>query len=176
MNPGDDNDWLTDAWREQAQKAGQDLKKTEICIDVIISSHLSRARETAEIIAKQIWYSWKIYQDARLREQLGWVFKGRWRDDIKAELWLQSNYEFRKVFKDKEYNKIEDISEFDARIREFLEDININYFGKNILLVGHSWTSRALIKNVQNLDFEEIHFNMPGIKNAEVINLETYKA
>ena len=176
MNPGDDNDWLTDVWREQAQKAGQDLKNTGIIMDMIIASPLSRARETAEIIAKEIWYTWKIYQDTRLREQLGWVFKWKGRDEIKETLWLKSNYEFRKVFKNKEYNKVEDITEFDTRIQEFLEDLSINYPHKNILLAWHSWTSRALIKNIQNLDFEEIYFNMPGVKNAEVINLETYKA
>jgi len=175
MNPGDDNDKLTDVWREQAQKAGNDLKKSNITIDIIISSCLSRARETAEIIAKEIWYFETIYQDTRLREQNGWVFRWRWRDEIKQEFWLESNYDFRKLFKSKEYNKVEDITEFDVRVLEFLTDLKVNFPNKNILLAGHSWTSRALLRHVQNLDFEEIYFQMPGVENAKVINLETYK-
>lgn len=175
MNPGDDNDGLTDIWREQAQKAGEDLKKSGINIDLIISSSLDRAKETASIIWKEIWYTWTIYQDTRLREQNGWVFKWRWRDEIKEEFWLNTNYEFRKLFKDKKYNKVEDITEFDARVLEFLQDLNTNYPNKNILLAWHSWTSRALLRHTQDLNFEETYFQMPGIENAKVINLETYR-
>lgn len=174
MNPGDDDDILTDVWREQAQKAGEELKKTGTKIDIIISSNLSRARETVEIIAKEIWYTGKIYQDTRLREQNWGVFKWKWRDEIKLEYWIKNNYDFRKIFKSKKYNKVEDITEFDMRVSEFLEDLQINYPNKNILLAGHSWTSRALLRHIQNLDFEEIYFNMPWIENAKVINLETY--
>jgi len=174
MNPGDDDDILTEVWREQAQKAGEELKWTGTKIDIIISSNLSRAKETAEIIAKEIWYTGKIYQDTRLREQNGGVFKWKWRDEIKLEYWIKNNYDFRKIFKSKKYNKVEDITEFDMRVCEFIKDLQVNYPDKNILLAGHSWTSRALLRHVQNLDFEEIYFEMPWIENAKVINLETY--
>ena len=174
MNPGDDNDKLTEVWKEQAHMAGKELQKSGITIDVIISSSLDRARETAEIIAKEIWYTWKIYRDTRLREQNWWIFKWRWRDEIKLEYWLDSNYDFRKIFKSKEHNKVEDITEFDTRVSEFLWDLQINYPDKNILLAWHSWTSRALLRHVQDLDFEDIYFRKPWIENAKVINLETY--
>jgi len=174
MNPGDDNDLLTEVWRDQAHVAGKLLNKSGINIDIIISSSLDRARETAEIIAKEIWYTGKIYQDTRLREQDGGVFKWKWRDEIKNEYWLKSNYEFRRLFKSKEYNKVEDITEFDMRVSEFLKDLQINYPDKNILLAWHSWTSRALLRHVQDLDFEDIYFQKPWIENAKVINLETY--
>ncbi|MDA9129001.1 histidine phosphatase family protein [Candidatus Gracilibacteria bacterium] len=175
MNTGDDNDPLTEVGKSQAVQAGIDLKANEkININVIISSNLNRAKETAKIIAEQIGYDGKIYQDTRLREQDGGIFKGKKRDEIKSEYNLNSDYEFRKLFKNRENNKKEDVTDFDQRVGEFLQDMNINFSNANILLVGHSGTSRALLRNVQDLDFETTHFEMPGVKNAQVINLETY--
>lgn len=173
MNTGDDNDPLTEVWKDQAREAWKNFSQ-DISFDVIITSHLSRAKETARLFAKEIWYTWNIYQDTRLREQDGWIFKWKKRDDIKQEYNISDDYDFRKLFKNKEYNKKEDITEFDARVWEFLCDLGENFPNKNILLVAHSGTSRALLRNVQNLDFEEIHFNMPGVKNCEIINLDNY--
>lgn len=175
MNTGDDNDPLTEVWKAQAHKAGEEIKKNEsIKIDLIFSSHLDRAKETAQIIADEIWYEWKIYQDTRLREQDGWIFKWKKRDQIKVEYQLDSDYEFRKLFKNRKHNNKEDVTDFDARVWEFLQDMHENFPDINILLVWHSWTSRALLRNIQGFDFEEAHFQLPWIANAKIINLETF--
>ena len=176
MNPWDDDDILTDIWKQQARKTWEDMLSEKIKIKYIISSNLSRARETAEIIAEEIWFFGQILQDSRLREQDGWVFKWRKRDDIKEEFHLKNDLEFRKIFKSRKYNKIEDVKEFDSRVGEFLRDVSANYWEENILLVWHSGTSRALLRNVQDLDFEYIHFEMSWVKNAQIIDLKKYKA
>lgn len=59
---------LSSEGREQAKLAGQDAKKLEI--DLIISSPMSRAKETAEIIAAEISYQPdEIIFDKRLVER-----------------------------------------------------------------------------------------------------------
>lgn len=174
MNPGDDDDTLTEIWKSQAKKAGEKLATSQIQIDIIVSSPLSRAMETAQIIAQEIEYTWEIFSDARLREQDAWVFLGKKRDDIKQEFWISTDDEFRRIFKDKTYNQKEDLSEFDARVSAAYQEITKNFQGKNILFVAHSGTSRALLRAVQWLDYEYVFFQMPGVKNCEIINLETY--
>ena len=75
MNTWDDNDPLTDFWVQQAVEAGKDLKKSWIHIDIIISSNLDRAINTAKIIGEHVDYSWEYIVDSRFREQDGGVFK-----------------------------------------------------------------------------------------------------
>jgi len=174
MNPWDDDDILTEVWREQAKNAGDSIKKSWIHFDLVISSNLSRAKDTARIIADIIHYSWDILEDARIREQDAWVFVWKKRDDIKREFWLKDDGEFRRVFRDKKYNQKEDTLEFDARVWEFLEEIYCKYPQKDILLVSHSGTSRALLRHTQKLDFEFVYFQMPWVANCELIDLENY--
>ena len=174
MNPWDDDDILTDVWIEQAKKAWESIRNKGINFDIIISSTLQRAHETAKIIAKSIWYVWDIVTDSRLREQDAWVFVWKKRDDIKREFGLQSDDEFRRIFKSKTYNGVEDITEFDTRVREVYLEVIEKFSWKNILFVAHSWTSRALLRAVQDWDFEYFYFQMPWVGNCELIDLESY--
>ena len=60
MNGGDVDTPLNDTGREQAKQSGIDAKKRGISFDVIISSPLSRARETAQIMAEETGYIGEI--------------------------------------------------------------------------------------------------------------------
>jgi len=171
MNTWDDNDPLTQHGKQQAKQAWEQWKKAWIYFDIIISSSLARAKETAQIIAGEIWYNGKIIIDNRLREQDGWIFKWKLRDEIKQKYWTHSDAEFRKIFKNKKYNKIEDVTEFDQRVSDSLSDIRMQYPEKNILIVGHSGTSRPILRNLNNMWFNEAHYEMKGAKNAEIIKI-----
>lgn len=174
MNTGDDNDPLTDLWIEQAISAWKSLKNSWIIIDLIISSNLDRAIDTGKYIWKEINYNWDYHVDVRLREQDGWVFKWKNRDLIKEEYDIQNNYDFRKIFRDKQFNKIESAEEFDARVTQSLVDIQREYKWKNVLIVWHSGTSRPLLRNIQWLDFDFAYYKMSWLKNAQIIELEKH--
>lgn len=172
MNPWDVDDVLTDTGIKQAQQEAKNIKEKWLNFDVIISSHLIRTVKTAQIIAHEIGFQWILLQDARLREQDGGIFKGKKRTEIKREFWISSDNQFRKIFKNKQYNKAEDIREFEARIKDIYNEITQVYSDQDILFVGHSWTYRCLLRIIQNLDFEYVHYQMPWIPNCQITNLE----
>lgn len=174
MNPWDDDDILTDVWETQAYKVWESIKDQKISFDVIISSNLKRAKKTAEIIAVVLWYTQEIVEDKRLREQDGGVFKGKKKQEIMWGYSLQTDEEFRRIFKSKMYNMTEDIIEFDSRVSQAYKDIKVKYTNKNVLIVAHSWTSRALLRAAQDWDFEYFHYQMPWISNCQLIELEHF--
>ena len=174
MNTWDDDNPLNETWIQQAKQAWINFKSTWVVLDVIISSSLSRAQETAKIIASEIWFTWTIEIDSRLREQDWWVFKWKKRDTILSENNLKDNFEFRRFFKDIKNNQIEDVLNFDGRVSAALADISKQHAGKNVLIVGHSGTSRPLLRNIQNLEFDFAHYEMKWLSNAVIIDLENY--
>lgn len=168
MNPGDVNSDLNTNGKNQAIEAGRKLKNEWINIDIIITSPLTRAVDTAKIIAKEINYNWKIIQDERLKEMLGWVLKDYSHDEIRQKFWVESDYEVRKVFKDKKNNKAESIEELDNRIIEAYEEIRKNYKDKNVLIVSHTSASRSINKLINNLSDDEAHYSLPSFPNAKI--------
>jgi broad specificity phosphatase PhoE len=88
---------------------------------------------------------------------------------------FESNYEFRKFFRDEKNNDIESAEEFDQRVSAAYNDIQEKYGSKNVLIVAHSGTSRPLLRNAQNLDFDFAIYEMDGLENAKVIDLHNYK-
>ncbi len=175
MNTGDDNDPLTEKWRQQAQLAGQKIKDSWIWFDLIISSNLDRAIETGKIIGSEIWYSWEYLVDKRLREQDGWVFMGRSRDEIKKEYSIENDCDFRKLFRDKKYNQVESPEEFTKRVAEALDYLNSAYTGKNILIVAHSGTARPLAHLIHWVDIDYALYEMKWLPNAKLVDLEDDK-
>ena len=171
MNSWDDDDVLTHIGVQQAEQEARNIQETWLRFDIIISSHLIRAVKTAEIIANIIGFRWILLQDARLREQDGGIFKGRKQEDIKKDFWVVDNTQFRKIFKDKQYNKVEDIYDFEMRVQEVYNKIIFRYPDKHVLFVGHSWTYRCLIKIIHHLDAEYVYFQMPWIPNCQIVNL-----
>ena len=175
MNTGDDNDPLTEIGIIQAIAAGKSLRKSNTHIDIIISSNLDRAIDTWKHIWDQINFRGEYAVDSRLREQDWGVFKWMNREKIMEEYSISNDYDFRKVFRDKAHNKIESAEEFSNRVMKAYVEVKEKYSWKNVLIVWHSGTSRPLLSISQKLDLEYSLYEMPWIKNAQVINLENYR-
>ena len=99
-------------------------------IDLIFSSDLTRAKETARIIAGAL--NKKVVYDKRLREQNFGVYNGRPAD------------EWRQLF-DRESDKYlvkpaggESLDDVKKRMMGFLKAMDKRYEGKNILIVSHA--------------------------------------
>lgn len=174
MNTGDDNDPLTEIGIAQAIAAGESLKESSTPIHIIISSNLDRAIDTWKYIWDQINFKWEYIVDSRLREQDWGAFKWVSREEIMEKYSISNNYHFRKIFRDKKYNKIESAEDFSKRVIKAYTEIKEKYIWKNVLIVWHSGTSRPLLSITQNLDIEYCLYEMPWIKNAQVIDLENY--
>ena len=90
--------------------------------DVVFSSPLKRAYETAQILTDQ-----DIIVDDRLMERSNGDFEGKLKTEIEGKI----------DFNDPSENRIENINDFRNRIEDFFLDITKNYKDKNVLVVTH---------------------------------------
>jgi isoleucyl-tRNA synthetase len=75
MNGGDVDTPLNTTGKKQAQEAGKIARLQGMKFDIIYSSPLSRASETAEIIAEEVGYTGEILKSEGLLEQLSGKYK-----------------------------------------------------------------------------------------------------
>lgn len=147
---------LTEEGRAQAKKTGQQAKEMNLRIDVIISSPLSRALETAQILAKEVNYpESKIIVDKRVIERNFGALEGKpWSpnhtDEYKQQMGGLMGGESEEALV--------------ARVRSALDWIE-SLSHDNILVVSHGATGRALRSLVRH-DFPMSHPHRLG--NAEL--------
>lgn len=115
---------------KQAEETALKLKNT--AIDIIISSPLKRARQTAEIINKE--KNLPIIIDDRISERDFGEFEGMSTMDFDFNA-------FWSYKQNNKYNKAENIRMFFKRVYDFLDDIKEKYKGKKILIVSHGGIS-----------------------------------
>jgi broad specificity phosphatase PhoE len=118
---------LTAEGKKQIEKLIPILKKKKI--DLIFSSDLLRAKQTAEMIADNLGL--KINFDKRLREMEFGAFNGK-----SEEKWKEFFKNRLKRFV-KKPPKGENYRDVRKRMAEFFEAINKKYKNKKILIVSH---------------------------------------
>ncbi len=177
MNWWDAESELTQKGIKQAKKAWEKFKLTWVKLDKIISSPKKRAIDTAELIKKQLGYEVEIEVNENLNEQLSWEFLWLSLDEIAKKLWIdiRDKYLLRKRYKDKKYNKIEDISDFDEKVAKEFEKIKNTYKDKNILIVSHSGTFRPINRVLSWLSIKEAHYICHSSPNSKIIKLPNEK-
>ena len=123
---------LTDKGRSEALEL-QKLIST-LNIDVVISSPLERARETAKILVDS---KLPINTDDRIKERDWGLNEGASINDVdRIDCW--------DVILNTKLQNIECIQDFMYRVSSFIEDIKIRYKDKNVLIVTHSAVSRVI--------------------------------
>ena len=166
---GDPTNHLTDEGRNQVARSAELVK--DMNIDVIIASPYLRTRETMEIVAKTIGFDLeKVIFDERISEwAVGPEFQGK---VIQNYFDSRNSAENRYTF---QAPGGESYAQVINRAGDFLYDIEKKYEGKNILLVSHNATARALSLVSEGFTYQQI-LNAPGARfpfdNAEVRNLE----
>ncbi len=147
---------LNDEGRNQAKVVKEKLKNVKF--DMVFSSPLKRAEETAKIISEQT-----ITIDDRLIERFNGELEGK--SKVEITVWPEFNNS-----NDTSYG-IEPLDDFKARINSFLDDITTKYKGKNILIVTHAGVClyvRCYFEGEPN-DILDKHYKM---KNCEVLTYE----
>jgi len=125
---------LNDVGKQQAEETSKLIKNENI--NLIITSPLKRAKETAQIINKN--FNVTIIEDNRLMERKFGQNEGLTKNTIKKL--KENNPEMKEIWnynKNIDCNGIETMHDFCNRIYEFLDDASIRYKDKNILLVTH---------------------------------------
>jgi broad specificity phosphatase PhoE len=126
---------LNEKGREQARKTAEFLRNHNI--DIVVSSTLKRAVETAEIIAEQLKII-EIIADERLCERNFGDYDGVPIKDVDI-------VSLRNYTANVSISNGETIREVYIRVSEYLDVLLEKYKGKNILLVLHGHVIRAVL-------------------------------
>lgn len=130
-------------------------------IDVVISSPLKRAYDTASIITEG---KYPINIDDRLIERNWGLCEGASIDDVDTvKCW--------NFFLNTGDNGIEKVQDLLKRVSEFLEDIKNKYPDKNVLVASHSAILRAIHYCLHNIP-EDGDMSKIDIPNLRIIEYE----
>lgn len=129
---------LTPKGIEQAQKIGKELAETKF--DVVFSSPVERATETTEYVAPNA----NIIYDSRLTERgLGSLVGKKW-NEINKNTWNSTDTEVTP-------EGAETLLSGLNRTKDFLDDIQEKYKGKNVLVVTHNFVSKCIWALEENI-------------------------
>jgi len=152
---------LNDAGREQACRVAGELGN----VDVIYSSDLARARETADIIAAQLG-DLEVKVDRRLRERSFGAWEGRTASEIESEF-AEQHARWR-AGNGAGADDAEPFDTFGDRVRHFLEDLLAKHPGETVLVVAHGGSIRVIHALAGGLDYVRDHRSIPGVPNCTV--------
>jgi len=128
---------LSERGREQADKVAARLRDESI--DLIYSSDLLRAQETAAAVAESCGL--RVRLDPALRERSYGEFEGRPVAEYEAA--FKSSNLLRENFRPANG---ENLLDFEKRITAFLRAFVEEHLGRTVLIVAHAGTNRMLLK------------------------------
>ncbi|MEK9195670.1 MAG: class I tRNA ligase family protein, partial [Patescibacteria group bacterium] len=149
---------LNENGRRQAREAAVKLKTQNI--DLVVSSDLPRARETAQIIAQELHV--EVMFDSALRERNYGIFEGKITTDISEDEWdslRTSNYTPEKG---------ESLDVLEDRVHQTLSRHKDEHRHKNVVVVSHGSALSHLISRLRNKGIEWRTQNR--INNAQIIH------
>ena len=152
---------LNDVGREQAETLAEQLDGE---IDVLYSSDLARARETAEIVAAKLGLEVRL--DPRLRERGFGSWEGLTTTEIEERFadahrrWLAGEGAGA--------DDAEAFEDFSARVEDFLSDVLRLHPGEEVLVVSHGGSIRVIHALAAGVDYVRDHRLIPGVPNCSV--------
>ena len=146
---------------EQGIKDAEELKELvkSLNIDVVISSPLKRARETAKILVD---FKLPINTDDRIKERDWGMNEGAKIDEV-------DRWDCWDVILNTKVQNIESLQDFMYRVSSFIEEIKIKYKDKNVLVVTHSAVIRVIHYMLGNIpeDGNLSRINIPNLRILE---------
>ncbi len=160
---------LNEAGRAQARELAETLVGRPI--DAIYTSDLSRARETAEIIAARLGQS--VTTDARLRE----VDVGDWSGRLWSEL-QESEPEAAARWQAglKAWNGGESYEEMGTRVVAAVLELAARHPGQTVLIVSHGGSMRACRASAAGVEYHESRHGLGSLGNCEVVELRVLES
>jgi len=141
---------LTEKGKKKIKKAAKKLKNKKI--DLIYASDTLRARQTAEIVAKELGL--KINFDQRLRDINLGIYQGREKKEFLKDFPVSSARFEKKVPGGESWSDIK------KRVIDFIKDVESKNKGKTILIVSHGdplWLLEGAMKGLSNQELLEEH-------------------
>ncbi len=162
---GQNNTNLTDKGREQAQKIGHRLIEEKI--DTIFSSDLNRALDTAKIIGQILGLKVKSFEE--LREKKFGVWEGLTKQEIIDKfnnehiIWMTEPHKLN-------LPNAENIVDLQERLLNVVNILIKDNENKNILIVSHGASIKALILGLLGIDISL--YNKLTISNTSLSIIE----
>lgn len=153
----------------RAQIANLAAEFKSLHFDLVFSSDLLRAKETAEIIARE--HDLTVATTKLLRERAFGNFEGKPYEALSA---YDTYFETLSEEKKKQYKSGEDVEsdwEMIERFIRFLRETAITHPGKAILVATHGGMMKALVIHLGMTTYEKMGFG--GIPNGSYIRLES---
>lgn len=162
---------LTDLGKQQATELAEQLKN--LSFDAIFSSHLTRAKQTAKIIALERKIA--IQTNELLREKYWGKLEGRLKKEVRQELGELFEKAIKLNPKERAQYRIapgvETEEEMMMRYITALREIAIAYAGKTVLIVSHSYVIRLFLLHIGYLT-NDVFFET-GLANSGYIKFES---
>jgi len=157
--------------KEQAKKTSRELKN--IKFSAIYSSNLSRAKQTAEIIALEHKLAVKTHKALRERSfgKYAGMKSNQFRKALKELLSQTSKLSYKEKSKFDFGGGIEKIHDATSRFITFLREISIAHPGQKILVVTHGGLMRHLLIHLGFGEEHQLPWNSLG--NTACIKLES---
>lgn len=137
-------------------------KLSSVKFDGVFSSHMKRARETAEIILED--RNCKIVEDKRAAEMNMGIFEGKKYEDL-SKKYPEEWKAWCDNWKSYEIPEGESYVDFYNRVRDFFEDI-LKFQGENILVVTHGGVIKSICAYILGDNFDI--FWKIGSKNGDI--------
>lgn len=145
------NSPLTERGILQANEAAEELASYKF--DIIVSSHLGRAFETAKIIAERLNISEIITEDGLLERNLG-ILQGNIAEESKVRFpHLFSN---GILIHDANIPNGESLEDFLKRVGNAIENLKSLSQTKSILVVTHDGVLNAIVSHLKGINFSEV--------------------
>lgn len=141
--------YLTKEGEKQAEKSAKELKKKGI--DLIYSSDVTRVKQTAGIVAKELGL--EIIFDIRLRDLDHGIYKGGPHEEFSKNFTDPKERLFKRPPHGESWNDVKE------RMYGFWKEIDNNHKGKTILIISHQgplWFLEAAVKGLSDEDILDI--------------------
>lgn len=149
---------LTPKGEQQAREAGQKILDKGLDLHQLVSSPMTRAFRSAEIIAETIGFEGEIKKDARLAEFDMGDLSGKPWQDITSEQYTSANGS-------------EDPEEFMIRVSSALDEYT--KVQENVLISSHASVWRVIRASLEGIDPKHF-YDMQSPPNGEIIPLEWF--
>lgn len=157
---------LTAPGEGQVKSSAKKLRKKNI--DIIITSPFARAKQSAEIISKEIGFKGKIIEDTRIGEMRVADWDGKTWEEYQAQFSTVQERFSKKI------SPAENYEDARARVAAFMYDIDAKYKDKNILIVGHGAPLDLITLTSKGYSISEMpdYYYENDFENAEVREID----
>jgi broad specificity phosphatase PhoE len=151
---------LNDVGREQAARVAGEVNG----VDVVYSSDLARARETADIVAARLGLPVRL--DERLRERSFGAWEGKTGPEIELE--FRDAHSRWVAGEGPGAEDAEAFADFAARVQDFLADVLARHPDETALVVAHGGSIRVIHALANGLDYVRDHRSIPAVPNCTI--------